>query len=265
APPELELLSFNTLAERRAAFTGKDSFWLEGTVRAIMEIKDCDADEAQHIMHSMEERGLTTKACYRQMQAWLGERILVDKTPSYALDQTVLERAEVDFENALYVHLLRHPAGMIRSFEEAKLDQIFFRYEHAFSRRELAEVIWTLSHQNIIEFLHRVPRERQHRVKFEDLLREPQPVMESLCRFLGLDLHPDMLQPYKGIERRMTDGIHAESRMLGDVKFHNYDRIDVRAGDRWKEGDAQRPLGEVTYELAAVLGYEREFPLSFAQ
>ena len=200
APPELELLSFNTLAERRAAFTGKDSFWLEGTVRAIMEIKNCDADEAQHIMRSMEERGLTTKECYRQLQTWLGERLLVDKTPSYALDQTVLQRAEVDFENALYVHLLRHPAGMIRSFEEAKLDQIFFRYEHSYSRRQLAEVIWTLSHQNITEFLERVPRERQHRVKFEDLLREPECVIEGLCRFLGLSFHADMLQPYKDRE-----------------------------------------------------------------
>jgi amino acid adenylation domain-containing protein len=278
APPELELLSFNTLAERRAAFTGKDSFWLEGTVRAIMEIKDCDADEAQHIMHSLEERGLTTKACYRQMQAWLGSRILVDKTPSYALDQKILERAEVDFENALYIHLLRHPAGMVRSFEEAKLDQIFFRYEHSFSRRELAEVIWTLSNQNIVEFLGNVPRERQHRVKFEDLLREPQPVMESLCRFLGLSFHAEMLQPYKDKERRMTDGIHAESRMLGDVKFHSYDRIDARVGDKWKEADAN--LGDVTWELAEMLGYQRdqrlrispltrtgatEFPLSFAQ
>ena len=287
APPELELLSFNTLAERRAAFTGKDSFWLEGTVRAIMELKDCDADEAQQIMRSMEERGLTTKECYRQLQSWLGERLLVDKTPSYALDQTVLERAEVDFENALYIHLLRHPAGMIRSFEEAKLDQIFFRYEHNWSRRQLAEVIWTLSHQNIVEFLERVPRERQHRVKFEDLLREPQQEIESLCRFLGLSFDADMLQPYKDRERRMTNGIHAESRMLGDVKFHSYDRIDARVGDKWKEGDVASSLGDTTWEVAAAFGYARdqrqavashalqitpftasgrtEFPLSFAQ
>jgi len=87
-----------------------------------------------------------------------------------------------------------------------------------------------------------------------------------------------MLQPYKDKERRMTDGIHAESRMLGDVKFHSYDRIDVRVGDKWKEADAH--LGDVTWELAEMLGYEREqrlqippltrngateFPLSFAQ
>jgi amino acid adenylation domain-containing protein len=290
APPELELLSFNTLAERRAAFTGKDSFWLEGTLRAIMELKGCDADEAQHIMLSMEERGLTTKECYRQLQAWLGERLLVDKTPSYALDGTVLEKAEIDFENALYVHLLRHPSGMIHSFEEAKLEQIFFRYEHSYARRELAELIWTLSHRNILEFLQRIPRERQHRVKFEDLLNQPRPVMEGLCQFLGLSLHEGMLQPYEDRERRMTDGIHAESRMLGDVKFHSYKGIDARVGERWRRQPAQNPLAEITWEVAELFGYERdekraapavkhraleipaltksgatEFPLSFAQ
>jgi amino acid adenylation domain-containing protein len=290
APPELELLSFNTMAERRAAFTGKDSFWLEGTLRAVMEIKRCDAEEAQQIILSMEERGLTTKECYRQLQSWLGERTLVDKTPSYALDRTVLEKAEVDFENALYIHLLRHPSGMIHSFEEAKLDQIFFRYEHPYTRLELAEVIWTLSHQNIMEFLQRIPRERQHRLKFEDLLNQPRPVMESLCRFLGLRLDEGMLQPYMDKERRMTDGIHAESRMLGDVKFHTYKGIDARAGERWKRQQSQNPLGEITWEVAELFGYERdekraapafkpraleipsltksgatEFPLSFAQ
>ena len=55
----------------------------------------------------------------------------------------------------------------------------------------------------------------------------------------------------------MTDGIHAESRMLGDVKFHSYDRIDVRVGDRWKE-ETPHPLGEVTWEVATAFGYERD-------
>src|SRR6185369_1189200 len=47
APPELELLSFNDLRERRAAFTGRNSFWLEGTLRAIMAIKGCDPEQAR--------------------------------------------------------------------------------------------------------------------------------------------------------------------------------------------------------------------------
>jgi len=50
APPELELLSFNTLAERREELTGKYSFWLEGTIRALMEIKGCGMEEARAVM-----------------------------------------------------------------------------------------------------------------------------------------------------------------------------------------------------------------------
>src|SRR5262249_11504047 len=120
APPELELLCFKTLGERKSAFSGPNSFSLEGTVRAIMEIKGCDAFEAGKIMQGFEADGLTTREFYRTMQGWLGERTLVDKTPSYALDRNVLQRAEFDFQDARYIHLMRHPYGVIRSFEEAR-------------------------------------------------------------------------------------------------------------------------------------------------
>jgi amino acid adenylation domain-containing protein len=257
SPPELEILSFNTLAERKQAFSGAFSFWLEGTLRAIMEIKGCGAEEAASIMRGFEERDLSTKEFYRLMQEWIGDRTLVDKTPSYALHTSILQRAEVDFENALYIHLLRHPCGMIRSFEEAKLDQIFFRYAHPFSRRELAEMIWTISHQNILEFLRDVAIGRQYQLKFEDLVSRPRESLEQICKFLDVEFHPDMLQPYKDGAQRMTDGIHAESRMLGDVKFHSYQGIEASVGEKWKEDADRYDLAEETQKVAALLGYER--------
>ena len=258
APPELELLSFNTLAERKHAFSGAFGFWLEGSMRAIMEIKGCGAEEGARTMRELEERNLSTKEFYGLMQEWIGDRRIVDKTPSYALQTSILKRAEVDFENALYIHLLRHPRGMIRSFEEAKLDQIFFRYAHPFSRRELAEMIWTISHQNILEFLRDVPTGRQHQLKFEDLVSRPRESLEQICNFLGVELHPDMLQPYKDGVPRMTDGIHAESRMLGDVKFHSYKGIEASVAERWKEHADRNNLAEETQAVAALLGYECE-------
>src|SRR6476659_1976175 len=190
------------------------------------------------------------------MQEWIGDRRLCDKTPSYALHTSIMKRAEVDFENAHYIHLLRHPHGMIRSFEEAKLDQIFFRYSHPFSRRELAEMIWTISHQNILEFLQDLPVGREHQLKFEDLVRRPRESLEQICKFLGVELHPDMLQPYKDGGQRMTDGIHTESRMLGDVKFHTYKGIEASVGERWKEHAGRNNLAEETQAVAALLGYE---------
>ena len=47
APPELQLLCCNTLRDRKATFTDRYSFWLEGTMRALMDIMDCDAEMAK--------------------------------------------------------------------------------------------------------------------------------------------------------------------------------------------------------------------------
>jgi amino acid adenylation domain-containing protein len=291
APPELELLSFRTLAERREALSGRYGFWLEGTVRALMQLDGADAERAAAVMRECEARGMTTREFYRFLQERAAGRRLVDKTPSYALEEGVLRRAENYFDGALYVHLLRHPLGMIRSFEDAKLEQVFFRYRHDYARRELAELIWDVSQQNILKFLADVPPARRYALKFEELVENPRAALEGLCAFLGVEFHAEMLQPYRDKGSRMTDGIHPLSKMLGDVKFHAHDRIDAKVAERWKDapGDAA-PLGDVTRDLAASFGYEtpdappataaareltpmraaarggtRRFPLSFAQ
>lgn len=260
APPELELMSFNTLAERRKAFSGRDSFWLEGAIRAVMEIRRCNADQARRIIEDCEDVELTAPQFYRLLQSWLGDRLLVDKTPSYALDPKILERLEMDFEDALYIHLVRSPQGMIRSYEEAKLEQIFPRFKHPFEASELAEIVWIVSHQNILDFLTRVPSRRQHRVRFEDLVREPDEVVGGICRFIGLEYHPDMVEPYKDKERKMTDGIHKESRMLGDIKFHQHSAIDPAAAESWRGHLKDRILADAAMDLAGFFGYVADKP-----
>jgi amino acid adenylation domain-containing protein len=256
APPELELLSFNTLRERAVTYQGRNSFWLEGTVRALMDIHGWDVQAAKAFMTDCEQQDLTTQDFYALMQQQLGERLLVDKTPPYALDRAILERVEATFEQARYISLLRHPYGMIRSFEEASLDQVFFRYPHTFATRELAELVWLISHQNIQAFLQTIPADRQHQVRFEDLVQKPVEAMEQLAAFLAIPFHPNLLEPYSG--HRMTDGIVAASKMLGDVKFHQHKMIDVAVAERWKSAYAQDFLGEMTWQMAQRLGYQRE-------
>ncbi|HYG61060.1 MAG TPA: condensation domain-containing protein, partial [Thermoanaerobaculia bacterium] len=259
APPELELLSFETMGDRKAAFTGRDAFWLEGLVRAVMEVRGLDAGEAGEIVAGFERDDRSTLEMYRALQEWLGDRLLVDKTPSYALDSEVLERAERELGEPFYIHLARHPCGMIRSFIEAKLDQIFFRQEHDFSRRELAELIWVVSHQNITDFLAGVPAERQMLIRFEDLVRDPEGVLGRLCARLGIGFEPAMARPYENRERRMTDGIHAESRMLGDVKFHQHSGVDPAVAESWRGEEREDLLGDLTRQVAELLGYRRGY------
>jgi acyl carrier protein len=258
APPELHLLSYCTLEQRKTALCGEQSnHLLQGTVRAIMQIKNCSAEEAQSLMQEAEEQQMTTIQFYKLLQDWTSDRLLVDKTPTYASHLDILSRAETNFQDALYIHLLRHPYGMIRSYEESKLNQIVpILNDSAFTQQELAELTWSISHENILAFLKQVPEQRQLQIKFEDLVTQPQTTVENICRFLGLDFHPDMLEPYKEKNQRMTDGVNTVSEMSGDLKFHLHGGIDTDAAYRWQRYHQGNFLGDTTVSVAKFLGYD---------
>jgi amino acid adenylation domain-containing protein len=256
AAAELQLLTFRTLAERRAAFAGKYSLWLEGALRAIMEVRGCDAAEAARLMDELEARDLTTREFYRELQSWIAPRTLVDKSPQYALDPGALAKAEQDFEAPLYIHLVRHPYAMVRSFENYHMDQVLFLREQPFTARQLGELVWTASHQNINTFLKTVPEERQFRLRFEDLVTSPEPQMRALCERLGLSFHPELLQPYENTRAKMVDGLHAESIPMGDTHFREHGRINPQLAEAAKQVASDNFLGEITWQIAAEFGYE---------
>ena len=261
SPPELDLMSFNTLEERRSAFEGKYSFWLEGVERAVMELKNCDSDTAKIIIKNYELKGFSTKQFYKEMQNWIKsstpdiERLLVDKTPVYALDFKILERIEHDFDEPYYIHLTRYPYASVYSFIEAKLDGVFFRYDHPFNQRELAELVWIISHENILNFLSRIPKKRQLKIRFEDLVTQPKEIMEDICNLLNIPFQSDMLKPYEG--DRMTSGVRPGAQMVGDFKFYLRKDIDPKAAERWKKFHKGDFLSTITWELAKKLGYEK--------
>ncbi len=55
AASELQLLGFDTMRQRRDAFVGKFGLWLEGSVRAVMELEGVDADRAKRIISDAED------------------------------------------------------------------------------------------------------------------------------------------------------------------------------------------------------------------
>ncbi|MDB6109199.1 MAG: Non-ribosomal peptide synthetase [Pedosphaera sp.] len=255
AASELHLLDFDNLQERKAAFSGKYGLWLEGVLRALMELKQCDAVEAARLMAHYESRQLSTQQFYGVLQELLGGRMLADKTPAYALDLETLRRAETGFEGALYLHLVRHPCAMVRSFDENHLEQVYFTYEHPFSPRQLGELYWTIVHENALEFLREIPARRQCRIRFEDLVTRPEAIMREVCRTFGLEFHPDMIRPYKDPQRKMLDGIHPQSQSMTDPKFQQYQDIDPRVAHECSAACGDNSLGEVTWQLARAFGY----------
>ncbi|UCH92900.1 MAG: amino acid adenylation domain-containing protein, partial [Candidatus Aminicenantes bacterium] len=286
APPELNLLPYATLQERKNSLTGAAASHLQGTLRAIMQIKNCSLQQAEEIMQQGEEQGMTVKQFYCLMQEWLNQQnqILVEKSPGNSISLNILKRTELYFQAPLYIHLVRHPYGMIRSYVEAKLDllmgeQLIERL--SCSRRELAELTWTISVQNILAFLKDIPPERQMVVKFENLVNNPEDIAREICRFLNLEFHPGMLEPYQEKKKRMTDGVYAQGIMLGDMKFHQHHAINAAVAHAWQKEYTVDFLGEPTWQIARALGYKsikelekedrikgewlKRFPLSFSQ
>ncbi|NOZ56822.1 MAG: amino acid adenylation domain-containing protein, partial [Calditrichaeota bacterium] len=260
SPPELQLLNYDTLGERkRQLSSGRDDFWLDGTIRALMEIRNCSVEQARELMAELEERDLPVQEFYRLMQEWLGDRIFVDKTPNYALSPHILQRAEEYFENNRYIHLIRHPYGVIPSFERARLHVFyppFFTEEHGFTPRQLAELVWIISNQNILNFLKHIPEERQFRLYYEDLVTKPDETIRRICDFLEIEPHPDMFEPQKDAKKRMLDGLNDLSKMLGDVRFHEHKGISADRAYSWKKELTEDYLSDIAWELVEGFGYE---------
>ena len=149
------------------------------------------------------EDKLSTKDFYHILQQWVGDRVLVDKSPHYALDSGALKKAEADFRDPLYIHLTCHPSASVRSFINYHMEQIVYLHEHGFSAGELAELVWTVSHQNITSFLQDIPQERQFRIAFETLVTEPEEVMRDMCNQFDLEFHAGLIDPYENIENKI--------------------------------------------------------------
>lgn len=66
-----------------------------------------------------------------------------------------------------------------------------------------------------------------------------------------------MLNPHQNTRKRMTDGIHPESRMIGDMKFHQHKKIDSNAADLWKHHYQTDFLSDETWKTANALGYDQ--------
>ncbi len=234
---------------------------LSGTIRALMEVENLTIERATEVMEHLEAEGMTTNEFYGWLQGRLNGRLLVDKTPSYAYRREILERAETEFEGALFIHLVRHPGGMTRSFLDARLQRtlpFMMRHEGEFTPEDFAELAWLTCNRNIVEFLCGIPRHRHHRIHFEDLVMEPEQTVSRLCGFLGLDFREEMLDPYRDKKARMADGLRNTSQMSGDLKFHLFSRIEPDAAGRWRRFMTEDAMGAVTWELARVFGYERQ-------
>ncbi len=257
APPELELMSFSTMQERNQAFKNEFNSLKDGTVKAIMELKSVSENEAVEFIKQFEDSDLTIQQFYGILQNLIGDKILVDKTPVYSLNKEILNRIEEDFDEPLFIHLIRHPYASIYSFIESKMSSFVFRQELPFDIREIAELVWYTSHNNIIDFLKTIPNKRQLQLKFEDIVLNPETNMKAVSDFIGIEYDEKMIMPYNS--ERMTTGVNMLVPMVGDLKFYMHKSINPEVLDKWKEKHKFDFLSAPSKSLAENFNYETKF------
>ncbi|MGA9701378.1 alpha/beta fold hydrolase [Pseudomonas sp.] len=250
APPELHLLAYATIGEWKAA--SQSNYFDQGLQRALMEIFAEDAQAASERIERWVRENTPVSEVYQFLLDHTGCPLLVDKSPSYASSVQALINAESQFERPRYIHLVRHPLPVIESFTRMRMHKLIgAEAEDGFTT---AQKIWQSGNQNVLDFFQaHVDPKRVIHVCYEDLVREPEPVIRRLCDFLAIDYDAAMLTPYA--EDRMSDGVHAASIAIEDPNFKTRATIDPRLADAWKSQASSRVLSDQTQALARRLGY----------
>ena len=155
-----------------------------------------------------------------------GERLLLDKTPAYALVLDFIARL---YPRARYLVLTRNPLAVWTSYAES-----FFDGDHAVAQ----------AHNPLLEryvpAIARFLRERPvpiFHVRYEDLVAEPAARLERICVFSGLPFDPAMVE-----YGRPGQAVTQAADGLGDpITVARESRPTTRSIERWTGDLAGNP------------------------
>lgn len=160
-------------------------------------------------------------------------RLLLDKTPAYALSLDFLARL---YPHARYVVLTRHPLAVWSSYVDSFFDGDD-RVAHA--HNPLLERYVPA----IARFLREAPVAIQ-RVEYEELVRDPERHARDLAAFLGVEFEPGMVDYGRDPEARRT-----AARGLGDpMTVARETRATTRSLAKWADAAAGRPERVALYQ-----------------
>ncbi|MCP5155942.1 MAG: SDR family NAD(P)-dependent oxidoreductase, partial [Ectothiorhodospiraceae bacterium] len=242
SPPELGLMNVASAGEWLGALGRVVD--VDGLGRDLAALARLDPATCVSELRALARDDAPVERVYRTLQRWAGERLLVDKTPSYAMNAAVLERADAMFDGARFVHLVRHPYAMIESFVRHRMAHLL--EDDPGDPQAVAEHWWTTCNENLVALADRLGPQRVHRVRYEDLVREPEPVMREMCRFLDVEFDPAVLDPYA--RGAVIGGV-------GDPDILQHDGVDPRLADAWERVELARPVDPRTAALAARFDY----------
>lgn len=181
-----------------------------------------------------------------------------DKTPAYMLSITRIGRA---LPEAKFIHLIRDGRDVALSQTARAINE----------QPESAEQAgrWVKRIGKSREQAHKLGGDRYIEARYEDLVREPEPVLRRICEFIELEFDPAMLTYYERAGERLQEmagalrqeGEHAEQEAGYRIDNHRPTTEPPDPGklDKWRrEMDAAdlAAYNGVAGEMLRELGYE---------
>ena len=112
APPELHLLPYDSLGERRRAFDAVGSGWRRhGLCQAVAHQLGMTEHQAYHYVDMLEARDLPTPRVYDLLHSHCRDGLLIDKSPSNWRHPVLAGRSEQMFVDPKYLYLNAAPGG----------------------------------------------------------------------------------------------------------------------------------------------------------
>jgi Sulfotransferase family len=150
-------------------------------------------------------RSKTTIEVHRELCAKIAPRALVQKSPRYHRRLSYMTPMLEAFPNARFIHLLRHPRGMCRSYldmNEPAAQLLACADLGALDRtgdEPVADpqILWHDYNLRILEFEKRVDPSRWLRIVGEDFLADIDAQLVRLCRWLGISDSPEAIAAMK--------------------------------------------------------------------
>ena len=151
------------------------------------------------------------------------------------------------FPTCQIIQIIRDPRDVTASSLDAYSGARFFYMDPYYAAR-----MWTKRISAGLEAGRRLPADRYHEIRYEDLTQDPEGRVRALCEFLGEDFHPAMLAPQaEALKHYHRFGIH--QRVRGQV-------TTARAG-RWRTDLSpadQRLVQRLTKDVLPGFGYPVE-------
>lgn len=193
----------------------------------------------------------------------VGARILIEKSPTTAIDERRLAQLHHQFPDACCLHLVRHPRPTCASICELQQKTSILTSRRAGIPAD-PEQLWLRINSNILRFTAQLPPDRTLVIQGEQLLSQPELYLPQITEWLDLRTDAIAIAAMQHPEQSPYACLGPPNAPFGhDPNFLNHPHFEKRPTKAFRlEGPLEwQPPGnsgfsKATIKVARMLGYQ---------